>query len=137
MRSRPGFGPGLATRARLRERKSVPPRLRIEREYRLALALKSSDPPGCVAALEAILAMPREVLAAALEPGDEADELVRNPDLWLALVRQQIHTLQPLGEADARAIRQDADRGRHPTDAGDPGRSNSPTHAGGPAPGTR
>ena len=95
----------LETRARLRERKPTPPHLRIERDYRMALALKSGDPAGCIAALEAILATPRAALAAPLGDGDETDELARDPDLWLALVRRQIESLAPLAAAPAPGSR--------------------------------
>jgi len=85
----------LAARARLRERKSTPPYLQIERDYRLAIALKSADPSGSATALEAILAAPRDVLATPLTAGTESDPLIRDPDLWLALVREQLRTLTP------------------------------------------
>jgi hypothetical protein len=85
----------LAARARLRERKSTPPYLRIERDYRLAVGLKSTDLAGSAAAFEAILATPRDVLAMPLRPGTESDPLIRDPDLWLALVREQLRTLPP------------------------------------------
>ena len=83
----------LAARARLRERKSTPPYLRIERDYRLAVTLKSSDLASAAAAFEAILATPRDALATPLTQGSEADPLIRDPDLWLALVREQLRTL--------------------------------------------
>jgi serine/threonine protein kinase len=92
----------LETRARLRDRKPVAPFLRIERDYRMALALKSSDPAGCVAALEEILATPRDALAVPLAAGAEPDELARDPDLWIALVRRQIQSLATLGDNSER-----------------------------------
>jgi len=110
----------LAARARLRERKTTPPHLRIERDYRLAVALKPTDLSGSRAALEAILAMPRDVLATPLTPGIEPDPLVRDPDLWLALVREQLRTLAPLSEADARATLHDAARKQSPSERDTP-----------------
>jgi serine/threonine protein kinase len=104
----------LARRARLRERKAEPPHLRVEREYRQAMALQQSDPRECLLALQAILALPRESIAQPLSPSQIDDELVRDPELWLDLVRTKLTETLPLARADDRARRQDASRAEEP-----------------------
>jgi serine/threonine protein kinase len=99
----------LARRARIRERKAEPPYLRIEREYRQALALQPTEPKACLLALQAILKMPRDDVAQPLSPSCD-DELVRDPELWLGLVHTKIKETVPLARADDRAQRQDAAR---------------------------
>ena len=100
----------LARRARLRERKAEPPYLRIEREYRQALALQPTEPKACLLALQAILRMPRDDVRQPLSPNLIEDELVRDPELWLDLVRAKMKETVPLARADDRAQRQDAAR---------------------------
>jgi len=100
----------LARRARLRERKSEPPYLRIERDYRQAMALQPTEPRDCLAALETIVAMPPGELAQPVSPAQVDDELVRDFELWLDLVRAKIKETLPLVRADERAQRQDAAR---------------------------
>ena len=104
----------LARRARLRERKAEPPHLRIEREYRQAMTLQQTDPKACLLALQAILATPRESIAQPLSPSQIDDELVRDPELWLDLVRTKLTETLPLARADDRARRQDAIRAEEP-----------------------
>lgn len=98
----------LRKRADLRARSSRPPYLRIEHEYRQAIALKSADPAACRAGLAAILELPADDLGAAFIPDPEEDELLRDPDLWLDLVRQQIESLERLDAAERRLLGQGA-----------------------------
>jgi len=87
------------TRRRQPAARSLPP---IERDYRAAMAREAESPAGCVAALEAILAVTPADTAAA-DGGREPTEV------WLGLVRRQIERLAPLA-AQERA--EDATRGR-------------------------
>jgi hypothetical protein len=66
----------------------------IERDYRAAMEREAGSPAGCVAALEAILAV-HAVGPPAASPatGEAAGE---TEALWLALVRRQIDRLAPL-----------------------------------------
>jgi hypothetical protein len=91
----------LERRARRRPAadRPVPP---IERDYRAAMAREAESPAGCIAALEAILA----VDAGGSSPA-AADEEARS--LWRALVRRQIERLAPRAAAE-RA--EDATRAR-------------------------
>jgi serine/threonine-protein kinase len=86
------------TRRRQLTDKPLPP---IERDYRAAMAREPESPAGCVAALEAILAVTPADTAAA-DGGREPTEV------WLGLVRRQIDRLAPLAakereQDDARA----------------------------------
>jgi hypothetical protein len=74
------------TRRRQLTDKPLPP---IERDYRAAMAREPESPAGCVAALDAILAVtPAD--ASAADGGREPTEV------WLGLVRRQIDRLGPL-----------------------------------------
>jgi hypothetical protein len=76
----------------------------IERDYRAAMAREAESPAGCVAALEAILA----VTDAAGGPGGETPAAdTDSTALWLALVRRQIDRLEPVA---AREREEDATR---------------------------
>lgn len=78
------------TRRRPRSDRALP---LIERDYRAAMAREADSPAGCVAALEAILAV-----ALADADGEEATSApdTESTALWLALVRRQIDRLAPL-----------------------------------------
>lgn len=74
----------------------------IERDYRAAMAREPESPAGCVAALDAILAVTPADTAAA-DGGREPTEV------WLGLVRRQIDRLAPLAVKERE---QDDARGR-------------------------
>ena len=78
------------TRRRPRSDRALP---LIERDYRAAMAREADSPAGCVAALEAILAVSH-----ADATGGEATSVpdTESTALWLALVRRQIDRLEPL-----------------------------------------
>jgi len=91
----------LERRARRRPRAEAPP-TPLEREYRSAMEREAESPLGCLAALEAILA---------LHAGEtEATETATaETSLWLDLVRRQIDRIGPLA---ARERAEDAERAR-------------------------
>ena len=99
----------LGLRASSREKKANPPYLRIEREYRQAMALQRTESKACLLALQAILRMPWDDLSQLLSAAPD-DELVRDVELWIDLVRVKIKEILPLARADDRAQRQDAAR---------------------------
>lgn len=98
----------LRIRAERREKKGVAPVLRVERDYRRALERTTSDPEGCIEALQAILAMPGDVVAERIGPATEADDLIDDAQLWRDLVAWQIRQLTPLHDAEKRIERRDA-----------------------------
>lgn len=102
----------LRIRAERREKKSVPPVMRIERDYRQALEQKTADPAACLAALKAILALPDDTAAMPLGDMREADPMVRDTALWRGLVAWQIAQIAAVEAAEQRIDRQDAARTR-------------------------
>lgn len=102
----------LRMRIDLRARRSATPRLRVEHAYRDAMALRTADPVAAFRALAAILQMPADALARPVSHEAEDDELALQPDLWQALVRQQMERLRQLDKAERRALQQDAESGR-------------------------
>jgi len=102
----------LRIRAERRVKKDVSPHLRIERDYRVAMDLKTSDPRACIAALRDILALPAGITAAVVAADPDADELARNPELWRELISWQIQQLTPMEDAEKRIDRHDAARKR-------------------------
>jgi len=100
----------LRRRVELRERRNQEPHLRVEREYRVALASRQSDPQAALTALEAILVMPPEIRFAAVNPRFEEDELLRDRGVWDDLVKRKIAEMRRLDAVEQRVERQDASR---------------------------
>lgn len=98
----------LRKRAELRMKLSKPPHLRVEHEYRQAMALRASDPAACQESLRQILGMPADALAQAVTAGAEDDALARDPAVWLDLVRQQLAALEQLDAVERRVSAEDA-----------------------------
>lgn len=100
----------LRKRAELRTKLSKPPHLRIEHEYRQAIALKTTDPAACQDALRGILRLPVDAASKPVSPGSEDDDLLQDVTLWRDLVRQQLDMLKQLDLVDRRVLQQDARR---------------------------
>jgi len=98
----------LRKRVDLKTKLSKPPHLRVEHEYRQAMALKASDSPACQRALEDILRMPPDLLTTVVTPGADEDDLMTQPALWTALVKQQLDALRTLDAVERRVLQQDA-----------------------------
>lgn len=98
----------LRKRVDLKTKLSKPPHLRVEHEYRQAMALKASDSPACQRALEDILRMPPDLLTTVVTPGADEDDLMTQPALWTALVQQQLDALRTLDAVERRVLQQDA-----------------------------
>lgn len=86
----------LEKRAR-RRRLGADEMLPIEREYRAAMAREAEGAVGCVAALEAILAVHAADVPDATSPAAEPDA---DPRLWMDLVRRQLTRLEPLAQQE-------------------------------------
>jgi hypothetical protein len=98
----------LRRRADLRMKLSKPPHLRVEHEYRQAVALRASDPAACRESLRKILRMPAADLARVVTAGAEDDPLMRDPEIWLDLVRQQLDALDQLDAVERRVTTEGA-----------------------------
>ena len=98
----------LRKRVDLKAKLSKPPHLRVEHEYRQAMALKASDSPACQRALEEILRLPPDLLTTVVTPGADEDDLMTQPALWTALVKQQLDALRTLDAVERRVLQQDA-----------------------------
>lgn len=98
----------LRKRVDLKTKLSKPPHLRIEHEYRQAMALKASDSSDCQRALEEILRLPPDLLTTVVTPGADEDDLMTQPALWTALVKQQLDALRTLDAVERRVLEQDA-----------------------------
>jgi hypothetical protein len=99
----------------LKMKLSKPPHLRVEHEYRQAMALKALDSAACQRALEDILRLPPDLLTNVVTPGAEEAEpgvpdkdLFNQPAVWLSLVRQQLDVLRTLDAVERRVLRQDS-----------------------------
>lgn len=90
----------LQKRSNLRQRRNKPPYLRIEREYRKAIAI--DDPSEQLMALQSILKMSTQDLEAPIGTQDN-DELQDDITLWKGLVQLRIKQVEDLVQADNMA----------------------------------
>ncbi|MEO1992161.1 MAG: protein kinase [Pirellulales bacterium] len=90
----------LQKRSKLRQRRNKPPYLRIEREYRKAIAI--DNPTEQLVALRSILTMSTQDLEAPIGTKDN-DELQADINLWKGLVQLRINQTEELVRVEEMA----------------------------------